>query len=104
MREEVLGLFCGDGVDVRRLKETKDAKPRPTASRRAVEELVLISELEGAGAMAERAKEVQERYPLNEANGKFDPWSAAERAHLNGLYERDWAALRGDARLKVLEP
>ncbi|MEQ8897681.1 MAG: glycosyltransferase family 2 protein [Roseovarius sp.] len=104
LRDEVLGLFCGEGVDVRRLKDMEDAKPRPTASRRAVEELVLISELEGAGAMSERARAVQEQFPLNEENGKFDPWSAAERAHLNGLYERDWAAIRGDARLSVLEP
>ena len=104
LRDEVLGLFCGEGVDVRQLQDIEDTRPRPTASRRAVEELVLISELEGAGAMSQRAKEVQEQFPLNEKNGKFDPWSAAERAHLKGLYERDWEAIRGDGRLSVLEP
>ncbi|MEQ9242453.1 glycosyltransferase family 2 protein [Roseovarius indicus] len=104
LRDEVLGLFCGDGVDVARLKDKKEAKTRQTASRRAVEEMVLISELEGAGAMSERSKEVQDRFPLNDENGRFDPWSAAERAHLNRLYERDWEAIRNDPRLSVLEP
>lgn len=104
LRDEVLGLFCGEGVDVRRLKDMKDANPRPTASRRAVEELVLISEMEGAGGMSKRLKDVQEQFPLNDENGKFDPWSREERAHLNRLYDRDWRAIRSDGRLRVLEP
>lgn len=101
----VLQLFCGEGVDVGRLKEKKDAMTRPTASARAVEELVLISELEGAGAMAERVKAVQNSYPPNNvANGRFDPWTAEERAHLGALYDKDWDRIRTDSRLTVLEP
>ena len=100
----ILQLFCGDGVDIGKLQEQKETKTRPTASARAVEQLVLMSELEGAGAMAEQAKAVQDRFPLNKENGKFDPWSEAERDHLNALYDRDWQAIKSDPRLTVLEP
>ncbi|MCZ7674668.1 MAG: hypothetical protein M5U35_00505 [Roseovarius sp.] len=104
LRPAILQLFCGDWVDAGRLTQTGEARPRPTASRRAVEELVLISELEGAAAMAERAREVQERFPQGTDNGRFDPWSTEERAHLGRLYARDWVAIRADPRLSVLEP
>ncbi len=104
LRPAILQLFCGEGVDAAKLKEKGEARPRPTASARAVEELVLISEMEGAAAMAESAREVQERFPQDRDNGRFDPWSAEERAHLGRLYARDWEAIRADPRLSVLEP
>ena len=100
----ILQLFCGDGVDISKLKDKKTTKTRPTASARAVEQLVLISELEGAGAMAERSKDVQDAYPLDDANGKFDPWSMVERNHLGALYDKDWQAIKSDPRLTVVEP
>ena len=100
----ILQLFCGDGVDVGKLKEQEETKTRPTASARAVEQLVLISELEGAGTMAEQSKDVQDRFPLNDANSRFDPWSAAERGHLGALYDKDWQAIKSDPRLTVIEP
>ena len=104
LRPAILQLFCGDGVDAARLKEEGETRPRPTASARAVEELVLISELEGAAAMAARAREVQERFPQDKDNGRFDPWTPEERAHLGRLYARDWEAIRKDPRFSVLEP
>lgn len=103
LRPRILQLFCGEGVDAARLKEPGETRPRPTASGRAVEELVLISETEGAAAMAVRAKEVQDLFPHGGRNGRFDPWSAAERAHLETLYRRDWDAIRADPRFAVLE-
>lgn len=104
LRPRIVRLFCGEGVDAARLKEPDEARPRPTASGRAVEALVLIAQTEGAAAMATRARAVQERLPQGGENGRFDPWSAAERAHLGTLYDRDWQAIRADPRFAVLEP
>ena len=101
----ILQLFCGEGVNTNRLQvKEEDSRTRPTASAQAVEKLVLISEMDGAAAMARQSKEVQEAFPLGDENGKFDPWSAQERAHLGTLYDKDWQAIRDDERLCVLEP
>lgn len=104
LRARILELFCGEGVDVAKLKDKTKNRTRPTASARAVEELVLISELEGASAMAERAREVQDRFPLEGGHDRFDPWSAEERAHLDRLYERDWQEICRDPRFSAVLP
>jgi len=100
----ILHLICGEGVTADKLAEPDDKRARPGASARAVEELVLMSETEGAGAMAGRVGDVQKRFPLTPGAARFDPWSAAERAHLQRLYERDWEIIRADPTLAVLEP
>ncbi len=101
---QILQTFCGDGVDVSKFSPPKERNARPSASARAVEELVLISELEGAAAMAEHAKTVQDMYPQSDDYERFDPWTAGERAHLTALYERDWQALCEDERFVTLKP
>ena len=101
---QILKLFCGNGVDIKKLKEPKERNARPSASARAVEELVLISELEGAGAMAGQVQKVQAQFPQDQINERFDPWSAGERAHLGSLYERDWQAICADERLITMKP
>jgi len=104
LEPRILQSMCGDAVDVGKLKEAQARRARPTASARAVEELVLISEEEGAATMAGRLQDVQARFPPAPENGRFDPWTATERAHLDRLYARDWDAIRADSRLTVLEP
>jgi len=104
LRSRILGLFCGEGVDVAKLKQKRDTRARPSASGRAVAELLLVAELEGAGAMAERSREIQERFPPQADDRRFDPWTEAERAHLGALYARDWQAIRADPRFSVLSP
>ncbi|MEL6992110.1 MAG: glycosyltransferase family 2 protein [Pseudomonadota bacterium] len=99
---KILETFCGDGLDVSKLKPPKERNARPSASARAVDELVLMSELQGAGAMAEHAKTLQDMYPQGDEYQRFDPWSAGERAHLTALYERDWQALCEDKRFVTL--
>ena len=104
LRERVLELFCGEGIDIARLEDKSEgARARPGASARAVEELVLIAQREGAGAMAERLREVQERYPLDEGD-RFNPWTPSERAHLEALYVRDWAEICAEPRFEVMQP
>ena len=100
----ILETFCGEDVDVTKLKPPKERNARPSASARAVEELVLMSELEGAAAMAEHAKDVQDMYPQGDSYERFDPWTAQERAHLTELYARDWQALQADERFVTLKP
>ncbi|MEL7282632.1 MAG: glycosyltransferase family 2 protein [Pseudomonadota bacterium] len=101
---QILQAFCGEGVDVSKFKPPKERNARPSASARAVGELVLTSELEGAGAMAERAKSVQDMYPQGDDYERYDPWTAQERAHLTALYDRDWQALCADERFVTLVP
>ncbi len=100
---QILSGLCGEGVDVSKLKPPKERNARPSASARAVEELVLISELQGAAAMAEHAKTVQDMYPQSADYERFDPWTAGERAHLTALYDRDWSALCEDDRIVTLK-
>ena len=101
---QILQSFCGEGVDVSKFKPPKERNARPSASARAVDELVLMSELEGAAAMAEHAKTVQDMYPQGDDYERYDPWTAQERAHLTALYDRDWQALCNDARFVTLTP
>ncbi len=100
----ILETFCGEGVDVSKFKPPKERNARPSASARAVDELVLMSELEGAAAMAEHAKTVQDMYPQGDDYERYDPWTAQERAHLTALYERDWQSLCDDGRFVTLVP
>jgi hypothetical protein len=73
---QVLSVICGEGIDVSKFKPPQERNARPSASARAVDELVLMSELEGAAVMAERAKDVQDMYPQSDDYERFDPWQA----------------------------
>ncbi|WP_306113002.1 MULTISPECIES: hypothetical protein [unclassified Roseovarius] len=101
---EILGLLCGPDIDVSKLKEPKDKNKRPTASGRAVAELLkLIHERGAAHALDERVA-LQERYPRGKKYGGYDPWTAQERAHLTHVYERDIDDIRANPAIHLLEP
>lgn len=98
----VLANLAGPGVDVTAFKPPKTGNKRPSASGRAVAELLQLIHREGVEAAMARRVEVQERYPRGEEHGPYDPWTAQERAHLTRIYERDVAAIRADPAIRML--
>ena len=86
---EILGRLCGPDIDVSKLKEPKDRNKRPTASGRAVAELLQLIHHRGAEYALNERVYLQEKYPRGKEYGSYDPWTATERAHLTRIYERD---------------
>lgn len=100
---EILGLLCGPDIDVSKLKEPKDKNKRPTASGRAVAELLALIHSNGAEYALNERVALQEKYPRGKEYGSYDPWTARERAHLTQVYERDIDDIRANPAIRVLE-
>lgn len=98
----ILGNLIGPGVDVASLRAPAEKNKRPSASGRAVEELLARIHGEGIEAAMARRVELQERYPRGPEYGGYDPWTAQERAHLTRVYARDVAAIRADPEIGML--
>lgn len=98
----VLQNLCGEGVDIADLKAPNDKNKRPSASGRAVRELLQAIYREGSAAALERRVEIQERFPRGQGYGSYDPWTAQERAHLTRIYHSDLAAIRHDPAIELL--
>lgn len=100
---EILSLLCGPDINVSKLKEPKDTNKRPTASGRAVAELLALIHSKGADHALQERVALQEKYPRGEEYGSYDPWTAQERAHLTHVYERDMDDIRANPAIDVLE-
>lgn len=100
----ILGNLCGPGVDAAQMKEPKDRNKRPTASGRAVAELLQLIHKEGADHALEQRVALQELYPRGPDYGGYDPWTPEERAHLTRVYARDIEDIRANPDITVVEP
>ena len=103
MDRKILANLCGPGVDVSQMQEPKDRNKRPTASGRAVAELLQLIHKDGADAALEQRVALQEKYPRGPDYGNYDPWTSAERAHLTRMYDRDMDEIRANADITLIE-
>lgn len=100
----IIGNLCGPGLGFHDLAMPQRSRGRPTASHRAIQVLLAeIARLGGEAGLAKRV-EIQEKYPRGPDWPGYDPWSGAERAHLQRVYERDVATIRKTFDLTFLEP
>ncbi|MEI4234397.1 hypothetical protein [Roseovarius sp. D22-M7] len=104
LAQRIIGNLCGPGIDPAELVAPARVRGRPSASHRAVRELLAEVARVGAEAALARRVEIQERYPRGDTWPGYDPWTADERAHLTRLYARDIADLRARADLDFLCP
>ena len=103
MDRKILANLCGPDVDVSQMQEPKDRNKRPTASGRAVAELLQLIHKDGADkALAQRVA-LQEKYPRGPEFGGYDPWTKAERAHLTRMYDRDIQEIRDNPDITLVE-
>ncbi|WP_281967281.1 hypothetical protein [Roseovarius nanhaiticus] len=98
----VIGNLCGPDIDVDALVSPKRQRGRPSASHRAVQELLIEIERSGGEAALARRVEIQDAYPRGPDYPGYDPWSASERAHLTRLYDRDTAEIGARDRVTLL--
>ncbi|MEM9499653.1 MAG: hypothetical protein AAGA28_17140 [Pseudomonadota bacterium] len=99
----VLDNLCGSSVDASDLAKPKENNKRPSASDRAVREMLELAHRFGVEHASAQRVTIQERFPKGEHFPAFDPWTHAERRHLIRLYERDLADIRADAGLTLIE-
>ncbi len=102
--QRILSNLCGSQVDVAKLKLPKDTNKRPTASGRAVSELLQLIHRDGADQALAKRVELQEKYPRGKEFGSYDPWTPEERAHLTRMYDRDIEDIRANPDICVVEP
>lgn len=103
LQGRILANLCGPDVDVGKLKLPKNSNKRPTASGRAVAELLQLIHARGADhALAQRVA-LQEKYPRGKEYAGYDPWTPAEREHLSRVYERDLNEIRANPSITFLE-
>ncbi len=104
LSQTVIGNLCGPGFDVGTLVLPKRSRGRPSASHRAVQELLIEIERSGGEAALARRVEIQDAYPRGPDFPGYDPWTASERAHLTRLYDRDVSKIDARARVTLLSP
>lgn len=103
MDQRILANLSGPGVDISQMQEPKDRNKRPTASGRAVAELLQLIHKDGADAVLEQRVALQEKYPRGPDYGSYDPWTSAERAHLTRMYDRDIEEIRANPDITLIE-
>lgn len=89
LSQRIIQNLCGPDIDVEKLVEPKRSRGRPSASHRAVQELLIEISRVGGDAALEKRVEIQERFPRGDTYPGYDPWSDHERAHLMRIYDRD---------------
>ncbi|PVA10529.1 hypothetical protein DC366_06360 [Pelagivirga sediminicola] len=104
LSDTVIGNLCGPGIDVASLAAPQRKRGRPSASHRAVQELLIEIERNGGDAALARRVEIQDAYPRGPDYPGYDPWSADERAHLARLYDKDTAEIALRERVTLLRP
>ncbi|MCK0094492.1 hypothetical protein MWU60_02820 [Yoonia sp. F2084L] len=104
MAPMLLQKLVGDSVDVQTFKAPQGDSQRESASGRAMEQLELMALVDGLPDMVAARQKVQNRFPRNKENGRFDPWHPWERAHLDRLYIKDIARLRTNSAVTLLDP
>ncbi len=102
LSQVVIGNLCGPDIDPDTLVSPKRKRGRPSASHRAVQELLIEIERNGAEAALARRVEIQDAYPRGSEYPGYDPWTASERAHLTRLYDRDTADIAARSRVTLL--
>ena len=90
----ILGNLCGPDIDIEGFVMPKRSRGRPSASHRAVREILSEVERIGSARALEKRVEIQERFPRGEEYPGYDPWTASERAHLTRMYDRDVERIR----------
>lgn len=103
LKERIIGNLCGPSIETDTLEVPKRARGRPSASHRAVQELLAeIARVGGNAALARRV-EIQTRFPRGSRYPGYDPWTAEERTHLLRLYDRDIDEIRTRFDVSFLE-
>lgn len=100
----IVGNLCGPEIDPGSLVMPKRSRGRPTASHRAVREILAEMERIGSAAALEKRVEIQEAYPRGPDYPGYDPWSETERAHLTRMYDRDVAEIKRRFDVIFLDP
>ncbi|MFX0543623.1 hypothetical protein ACEWPM_018235 [Roseovarius sp. S4756] len=104
LSDRVIANLCGPDIDCTALATPKRKRGRPSASHRAIQELLIEVERNGGEAALARRVEIQDAYPRGPDYPGYDPWSEQERAHLTSLYERDVAEIASRPRVTMLSP
>lgn len=104
LERAVLRNLCGPAVDVAGFKIPENVNKRPTASGKAVAELLRLIHAEGADAALTRRAELQRKYPRGGDWSEYDPWNAQERTHLMRFYDRDIAEIAADRGFVLIRP
>lgn len=104
LNDRIVQNLIGPDVDVAKLARPKRSRGRPSASQRAIDELLIAIKRDGAEAGLAQRVAIQDRYPRGPDYPGYDPWSAQERAHLIRTYERDMEAIGNMADVRMLEP
>ncbi|MDG1531812.1 MAG: hypothetical protein P8Q99_10715 [Paracoccaceae bacterium] len=102
LSDEILRALCGEAIGDREFAMPSKINRRPSASARAVEEMLKMIHMGEAEEALEKRVEIQDKFPRSDAYPGYDPWTEREREHLDRLYARDWAQLGKDERFTLL--
>nr|WP_309502408.1 hypothetical protein [uncultured Roseovarius sp.] len=103
LSDRVIGNLIGSAVEVSDLVTPKRKRGRPSASHRAVQELLMEIERSGGEAALARRVEIQDAYPRGPEYPGYNPWNEAERAHLGRIYDKDIKEIAMRKRVTLLE-
>ena len=104
LSQRIIQNLCGPDIDTGKLVEPKRSRGRPSASHRAVQELLIEISRVGGDAGLEKRVEIQERYPRGKEYPGYDPWAEHERDHLMRTYARDMEEIAKMSGVTILEP
>lgn len=102
MEPVILKGLAGEKIDISRLRDPKTSKKRPTASGRAVKELLRLFASEDPEKALESFGDLQEEFSREKGFARYDPWSAEERRHMTRMYDRDIARITLDPGIDLI--
>lgn len=101
LAEQIVSNICGS-VHMTELVAPKRKQQRPSASHKAVQEMLDLIQSDGAEYALAKRVEIQKKYPRGDRYPGYDPWTEQERAHLMRLYERDVTQIKAMDRVQFL--
>jgi len=104
LSQRILANLCGPDIDVADLAVPKRNRGRPSASHRAVQEILIEIERSGGETALAKRVEIQEAFPRGPEFPGYDPWEQSERAHLSRIYDQDIETIRKKTGVQFLEP
>ncbi|MEI4195851.1 hypothetical protein [Roseovarius sp. E0-M6] len=104
LSQRILANLCGPDIDVADLAVPQRNRGRPSASHRAVQEILIEIERSGGETALAKRVEIQEAFPRGPEFPGYDPWEPSERAHLSRVYDQDIETIRKKTGVQFLEP
>lgn len=100
----VLQSMCGNTVDIAHFKHPKATNVRPSPSHKAMSKFINLYKSSSPKEALLKRQDFEAKFPKNDTNLGYNPWTDAEYAKLWDAYEEHWTKICNNPRFTVITP